>query len=305
TVQFWLRLDTNVGQFHMAEIIIGNVVYGTIKISAVLFYKRIFTTKAFKISANLVLGAISLYIVLAFFLLLFCSRGVVSYWTTPPLEDGTEFVLNFPALNTSLAAVDIALDVAVLSLPSIVIRKLHMSFERKCWVSGIFLLGGFCLISSIIKLVYACKLFHYFTLSIDEQTSEKKLFCSRILLTISPPETFAIIELWATIEASASIFTACLPTLGPLFRDGPALSSFMGSFKSLFSRSTLSSRGQTSHPNNSSQSINSSKRKWYELHSRGQKSNITAGTPASDIESQSAIMVHTTFTSGQESLEES
>jgi hypothetical protein len=42
----------------------------------------------------------------------------------------------------AMVALDIALDIAVLSLPLIVIRTLHMSLERKLYVSGIFLLGG-------------------------------------------------------------------------------------------------------------------------------------------------------------------
>lgn len=42
-------------------------------------------------------------------------------------------------------------------------------------------------------------------------------------------------ELWAHIEVCASIFTACLPTLGPLFKGGYSLRTILNSLRSTFS----------------------------------------------------------------------
>jgi hypothetical protein len=115
---------------------------------------------------------------------------------------------------------------------------------------------------------------------------------------------FANIEWWGSIEVNAPVFTACLPTLGPLVRGRPSLRSMLGSFTSLFSRSTLSSPGRVLHGNENSQSFTSNKHKWYELQSRRHKSDITARVSGSDVEARSqnsdAIMVHETFVSREE-----
>jgi len=50
--------------------------------------------------------------------------------------------MNIPNLIISLASVDIFLDIAVLSLPFPVIRRLQMSTVRKVYVTGVFLLGA-------------------------------------------------------------------------------------------------------------------------------------------------------------------
>ncbi|KAI1130819.1 hypothetical protein F5Y10DRAFT_288556 [Nemania abortiva] len=50
-------------------LLISHFIYGLAKISVILFYKKIFTIDpAFKITANVTLGAISLYIIASFFI---------------------------------------------------------------------------------------------------------------------------------------------------------------------------------------------------------------------------------------------
>lgn len=74
--------------------------------------------------------------------LLFSAHPVAAYWNTPPELIGTQFVLDVPNLVIACAAVDIFLDIAVLSLPFPVIKGLHMPTEKKLYVSGVFLLGA-------------------------------------------------------------------------------------------------------------------------------------------------------------------
>lgn len=73
---------------------------------------------------------------------MFGSHDVSGFWTTPKQLDGTQFVLNFPALLTAFAVLDIALDILVLSLPIPVIKSLHMTTRKKFYLAGIFLLGA-------------------------------------------------------------------------------------------------------------------------------------------------------------------
>jgi len=55
---------------------------------------------------------------------------------------GSQNTLNIQNLIIALASVDIFLDIAVLSLPFPVIRRLHMSTDKKIYVSGVFMLGA-------------------------------------------------------------------------------------------------------------------------------------------------------------------
>ena len=67
---------------------------------------------------------------------MFASKPISDSWTRPGFP-----VINLGALLVSLAATNLALDLAVLCLPLFVIRTLHMSFKRKVMVTGIFWLG--------------------------------------------------------------------------------------------------------------------------------------------------------------------
>ncbi|THV53661.1 hypothetical protein BGAL_0045g00200 [Botrytis galanthina] len=253
-------------EVQFADTLICHFVYGLIKISVVVFYKRIFTSRSFIICANTVLGMISLYMILSFFLFLFSAHPVAAYWNTTPELIGTQFILDVPNLVIACAAVDIFLDIAVLSLPFPVIKGLHMPTEKKVYVSGVFLLGAFCLISSCIRLYYSQKLFGTSTpdLKLDEE-----------------------VYLWAHIEAYASTITACLPCLAPLLRGGRSLGSMIGSVRSKLSirskNSSLFRKHSSDSTSNNLPSPLSEKSPWNDDGS-GPTSIVTGG--ARDLESQ-------------------
>ena len=74
--------------------------------------------------------------------MLLCARGVTSFWNTPPMLEGTQYIMDPPALITAYAVIDIVLGLAVLSLPLPVIGNLHLSRGRRCIIAGVFLLGA-------------------------------------------------------------------------------------------------------------------------------------------------------------------
>ncbi|KAF2176820.1 hypothetical protein K469DRAFT_678100 [Zopfia rhizophila CBS 207.26] len=205
----------------LTDIIICHFVYGLIKISVVLFYKRIFTTRRFKTVVNVVIGLVAGFMIASFFAVLFCARGVSSFWTTPAMLDGTQLTINLSTVITAFAAIDIGLDVIILSLPLPMIKSMQMSTRKKFFVAGIFLLGAFCLVSTAVRLYYAHYLLTYrgFNVGLTMELTEKN-------------------DMWAHIEACASVLTACLPTLGPLVRSLRIPESAFGSFRTLFSLSS-------------------------------------------------------------------
>ncbi|KAJ8063519.1 hypothetical protein OCU04_007394 [Sclerotinia nivalis] len=263
-------------EVQFADTLICHFVYGLIKVSVVVFYKRIFTSRTFNICANIVLGMISVYMILSFFLFLFSAHPVAAYWNTPPELIGTQFILDVPNLVIACAAVDIFLDIAVLSLPFLVIKGLHMPTEKKFYVSGVFLLGAL--------LYYSVKLFGTSTpdLKLDEE-----------------------VYLWAHIEAYASTITACLPCLAPLLRGGRNLGSMIGSVRSIFSirskNSSLFRKQSSDSTSNNIRSPNSEKAPWNE---DGPTSVVTGGTK--DLESQKypkeRILVEKSFVSAAGSV---
>ncbi|CAG8961582.1 hypothetical protein HYFRA_00006116 [Hymenoscyphus fraxineus] len=293
-------------KMEFSDILICHFVFGLTKISVVLFYKRIFTTRRFVIAANIILAAITLFILVSFFTILFCARGVSTFWSTPPQLEGTQYVIDPPSTITAIAVLDITLDIAVLSLPLPVIKSLHMSSRKRWYVAGIFLLGAFCLVCSLVRLYYVRSLVGFTGLSIKRKSGRFAV----ALCTAQPADgTNTVLsddnDLWAHIEACASVFTACLPTLGPLF-NSKTLDSMVGSFRSLFSlrsRSTFSlTDGKAPKKGNASENSEPDTRGWYELNPKGvTKAKVTHDDTVFDPESQSqgsdTIMVHKSYAS--------
>ena len=116
-------------------------------------------------------------------------------------------------------------------------------------------------------------------------------------------------DVWAHIEACASIVTACLPTLVPLFTRIRAPESMLRSVKAIFSlgsssRFSLPRDRQTNQEKNSLSSPSRKKNAWHELMVTS-KSSVTGGTGMQDEEAlvgnPESIRVKTSFGSYYES----
>ena len=93
-------------------------------------------------------------------------------------------------------------------------------------------------------------------------------------------------DLWAHIEACASIVTACLPTLKPLFSEGRTPESLIGSAKGIFmlkSGSLFSIiRNKSTLEERPSADSEDARKAWEELTSV--KHNVTINTNRNDLE---------------------
>ncbi|GLI77199.1 hypothetical protein PoHVEF18_005485 [Penicillium ochrochloron] len=87
------------------------------------------------------------------------------------------------------------LDVLILCLPYPMAWCLQTTLRQKCILTGIFLLGGFVCVVSVLRIT-----------SFDFSTLDNLTYVSVI------PST------WSSIEQSVGIICACLPTLRPLLR---------------------------------------------------------------------------------------
>ncbi|KAF2789975.1 hypothetical protein K505DRAFT_252205, partial [Melanomma pulvis-pyrius CBS 109.77] len=179
----------------LVNIIISHFVYGVVKISVLLFYRRIFTTsRGFNIFWYALQVANAIFIISDFFVskaVLFSTNPVSDSWTTPPETYGTHFVINFSAMLTSMSVIDIVLDLGILVLPIPMIWKLHLPQGKRLSIAAIFMSGGFCLVASIFRL-------YYIQLLVNLSLHMPPRGWSRT----PPPSPH---DLWGHIEAFASI----------------------------------------------------------------------------------------------------
>jgi len=164
---------------------------------------------------------------------------------------------------------DVILDGLVLIIPWYPVFKLQMPVRQKVTVLGIFLLGGFVVLSGIFRVI--------------------AMFDA---MKPDPDRTYARAPAfyWATIEVGVGIVSACLPTMRPLItKSGPEsiVRSFSRKLTSSFSRTKLSEDYTMEHrPSQGSEAdiVSSSA-----PSSRGDKAHIYSGPPASTYQQQTKI----------------
>ncbi|KAI0542083.1 hypothetical protein GGR58DRAFT_453900 [Xylaria digitata] len=163
-----------------------------VKIAILLFYKRIFATRAFAIGVWVSITIVCLWGVLFFFLTLFLIR---------PLEyapiDKVQFRYDLIAVGLAQVATSIALDVLVLCLPLPVLFRLHMDLKRKWAIVLVFCLGIFCVAATIVRLVLLSRSTDFFILFTDLRDT---------------------IYIFAIIEPNVSILAACFLTYRSLIK---------------------------------------------------------------------------------------
>ncbi|KAL8800462.1 MAG: hypothetical protein Q9182_005174 [Xanthomendoza sp. 2 TL-2023] len=165
-------------------------VVSAIKVSILLLYRRIFAIdRSFRIQSTLV-GLIVFFFWLAVTIACLLNCRPLKYsWIG---LSGVEHCINYNIFWMVTGAVEIVIDTVILALPIRMVLMLQLSPKRKFSVSLVFLLGGFIIITGIIRVIYGYA-----------------PSTSRI-----PSYTGA--DLWSSIHIGMAIVCACLPTLRPL-----------------------------------------------------------------------------------------
>ena len=68
--------------------------------------------------------------------------------------------INYPMFLLASAVINMILDVATLCLPLAVIRTLHVNTRKKMMIGGIFGIGIFVIVASIVRVHYFVRLSH-------------------------------------------------------------------------------------------------------------------------------------------------
>lgn len=203
---------------------------GLIKLSFMLFFKRIFAKgkgKAFSGVIHGIVGLIVCWIIAFFFSYLFvCKTHPSYYWDS--LFNEKEYCNNSTQLHLGYAISDFLFDVGILLFPMPLVWSLHMSTGRKIGVTGIFALGLFTVAASITRMVVYIQ-----SLNVEFQEKADIDFLS----------TNGVY--WCIIEAGLGLTAACLPTLYGLFRT-KALESIVRSVRSIASLGSSGAGSQRS-----------------------------------------------------------
>ncbi|KAK1140309.1 hypothetical protein N8T08_010512 [Aspergillus melleus] len=163
-----------------------------IKLSILLFYRSVFSIRSFlRLTWAAVALSIIWYIVVTF-LLIFQCNPIHAAWDMT-LKMSTAKCMSPGRLVFGIEIGNMVVDILILLLPVYMVQQLQMKTAKKASVIGIFLLGGFVCIASVVRAYY----------SWEADTG-------------SPHPTTMSLN-WTTIELAAALICASLPTYGPIF----------------------------------------------------------------------------------------
>jgi len=229
---------TNFEKCRYSIIILSTANLGVVKVSVILFYRRLFSVRPFKIVSNVAIAVVTLYTVIMTSAMLAQCNPVHLFWDVFELEYGDR-CLSVQVWYIALAWSDMALDLIVLLLPIPTVMMLKMPWRRKIGVLDILLLGAVVLGSGIGRLVS-------FIQVINAAGSDPFTFLFDTTWWTSGP------LFWAFAEGSVAIIGACLPCLAPLWtqKQNPSASKagYYGSSgasygHASYGKSGISSRG--------------------------------------------------------------
>ncbi|KAL9630232.1 MAG: hypothetical protein Q9164_006526, partial [Protoblastenia rupestris] len=207
-VDLLLAVDHGLGK-HAEYAGMANIIYGAkvliaaeliyqlsmscIKISILLFYYRLFRVNTRFVIAVWVMATVTAcwYFTSTFVIIFQCFP--VHYMWDRKIPGGQ--CIPQEALWIGSSVTSLLTDVAILCLPMPMIWNLRIPMKQKVALAGVFLLGAFVCVTSIIRLT-----------TIDELT-----------LT-DPTYTDVPSAIWTPVECSVAVISACLPVMKPLFR---------------------------------------------------------------------------------------
>ncbi|KAH7018106.1 uncharacterized protein B0I36DRAFT_368153 [Microdochium trichocladiopsis] len=200
--------DPNNMQWVMGILFVGELAYisliGLIKVSILQLYLHVFPTPYMNKGVKGIYVLLALWTVGCMILTIFQCTPINAAWDKSLVRSGAAHCVDQGAYFIGVAVPHTATDVLILTLPLFELRKLQMPNWKKWAISGIFLLGGFIVVVSIVRLTTLIAMYN----AGDEADTT---------VLLMP------VELWTVTEVSVAIICACLPTLGPLVaRFGPA-----------------------------------------------------------------------------------
>ncbi|KAK8056786.1 hypothetical protein PG993_002013 [Apiospora rasikravindrae] len=177
---------------------ISEITYGAtitaVKLSILAMYDRLFPTKFMRRAVlSLAIVAMLWYLAVVLVVIFQCDPIPRSWGGT---TEG--HCIDHYSYYTGLAVPHIVIDIIILSLPIREVRRLQIVNWQKAAVCGMFLLGSFVTLVSVIRLKFVAEMVN------TEPGSDTTMVVSTAI--------------WSAVEVGVAIMCACLPTLQPLIR---------------------------------------------------------------------------------------
>ncbi|KAL5343792.1 hypothetical protein BJX70DRAFT_393840 [Aspergillus crustosus] len=157
----------------------------TTKASILLQYKRVFSTPRMRLACYILIGFLGMWGTWTFISAWLNCVPVAKFW-----NDSLEgYCLDKKALWFSNSAIHIFTDIVLLVFPMPVLKKLQLPSRQKLALMGVFALGTFVLVTSILRLQ------------------------SLLVISDSTDPTYDNVgaATWSAVECNVAIICACLP----------------------------------------------------------------------------------------------
>ncbi|KAM0796944.1 hypothetical protein BDR22DRAFT_811162 [Usnea florida] len=167
------------------------VILCLVKYSILAFYRRMFARNV-RMPVYILAGFVTAWGISMILVTIFQCDPVSGFWNR---GEPAHCAVSDYAFFIGNAVPNIITDVAILSLPLPFIFRLHRTQAQKIALAGIFLLGSFIIIISIVRLV------------------------ALVQVDLTSPDldwNFVFVGIWSAIEYNMAIVCACLPSLRPI-----------------------------------------------------------------------------------------
>ncbi|KAK9474430.1 uncharacterized protein V1510DRAFT_412204 [Dipodascopsis tothii] len=161
-----------------------------IKISILLFYRRLSPARSFHIMCYIMVGFVSAYSLAATLSYTLICHPVQYQW----LGSATGTCGSYEATYYSAAAFNIISDFIMLILPMPIVLRVRLPTRKKIGLAVIFLIGGVAAIASVVRLYMV----HQFIAATDQSWYGSNL------------------PMWSLIECSLGIISSSIPAIRPL-----------------------------------------------------------------------------------------
>ncbi|KAF2963518.1 hypothetical protein GQX73_g10049 [Xylaria multiplex] len=173
-------------------------VFGLIKISILLLWKRLFgSSKRFRVLCWVMIG-ITIAWTLAFFFTTVFQCGTRWSMNWAPIGIFLTQCIESLDVLTVFAATDIISDLIIICMPVPLIWRLHLPTKKKVALNSVFLVGFFTIGAGIART------YMYLVTSYDKESNPDFI------------ADFTLCILWSEIEANVAMMVCCLPTLSPV-----------------------------------------------------------------------------------------
>ncbi|KAI1776627.1 hypothetical protein F4818DRAFT_411256 [Hypoxylon cercidicola] len=214
---------TQVLKFYFIDELLYITALALTKVSMLFFYLKVFPKKSFRNCTYALIFLNLAYAVTYDLLLIFQCNPISGAWRTWDGEFKAQCI-SINGLGWSAAAINIALDLAVIALPLPELFRLSLSLRKRLQIIAMFAVGFFITVVSIVRLN---SLIRFGTTSNVTQDNVEAGY-------------------WSTIEVPVGIICACMPAVRSLF--SLALPKLFGTTRATIN-STFGSYGPNSSGN--------------------------------------------------------